>query len=73
VALAVLVCCTLLVAASGRSASGGDVGWNGFGNTPDENRHSSLTQITPQNVDQLGRLFTVDSSRSPSSRTARCM
>jgi PQQ-dependent dehydrogenase (methanol/ethanol family) len=60
VALAVLACCTLLVAASGRSASGGDVGWTGFGNTPDENRHSPLTQITPQNVDQLGRLFTVD-------------
>ena len=59
-ALAVLVCCALLAVASGRGASGGDVGWLGFGNTPDENRHSPLTQITPQNVDQLGRLFTVD-------------
>ena len=37
-----------------------NVGWLGFGNTPDELRHSPLTQITPHNVDQLGRLFTVD-------------
>ncbi|MGZ4389914.1 MAG: hypothetical protein ACXVZL_11090, partial [Gaiellaceae bacterium] len=37
-----------------------DVGWGGFGNTPDENRHSPLTQIGTGNVGQLGRLFTVD-------------
>ncbi len=37
-----------------------DVGWGGFGNTPDENRHSPLTQIGTGNVAQLGRLFTVD-------------
>jgi PQQ-dependent dehydrogenase (methanol/ethanol family) len=36
------------------------VGWLGFGNTPDENRHSPLTEIDKKNVKQLGRLFTVD-------------
>jgi alcohol dehydrogenase (cytochrome c) len=42
------------------SGAPGDVGWGGFGNTPNQNRHSSLTLITKANVDQLGRLFTVD-------------
>ena len=37
-----------------------NAGWGGFGNTPDELRHSPLTQITPANVGQLGRLYTVD-------------
>jgi len=37
-----------------------DIGWGGFGNTPDENRHSPLTEIGTGNVAQLGRLFTVD-------------
>ena len=37
-----------------------DVGWGGFGNTPDENRHSPLTQVDVGNVSKLGRLFTVD-------------
>ena len=30
----------------GRQTPRDDVGWGGFGNTPDENRHSPLTQIT---------------------------
>ena len=34
--------------------------WSGWGNTPDQNRHSPLTAITPDNVAQLGRVFTVD-------------
>src|SRR3954470_12184113 len=52
---------TLLGSAAARnSATPGNVGWGGFGNTPDELRHSPLTQITPGNVDQLGRLYTVD-------------
>jgi PQQ-dependent dehydrogenase (methanol/ethanol family) len=34
--------------------------WLNFGNTVDENRYSPLTQITPSNVDQLGRVFTAD-------------
>ena len=37
-----------------------NVGWGGFGNTPDENRHSPLTQITRTTSAQLGRVFTVD-------------
>ena len=36
-----------------------NVGWGGFGNTPDELRHSPLT-ITKSNVAQLGRAHTVD-------------
>ena len=60
---------TLLVAAplvssalAGPSANASlaNVGWGGFGNTPDENRYSPLTQIDPSNVSQLGREFTVD-------------
>jgi alcohol dehydrogenase (cytochrome c) len=50
----------LLTAAAARTGAAGDVGWGGFGNTPDENRHSPLTQINKDNVDQLGRVFTVD-------------
>jgi PQQ-dependent dehydrogenase (methanol/ethanol family) len=37
-----------------------NVGWGGFGNTPDENRYSPLTQINTGDVNSLGRLFTVD-------------
>ncbi len=63
-ALAVLVVAgisgILLTAAAARTGAAGDVGWGGFGNTPDENRHSPLTQITKDNVAQLGRVFTVD-------------
>jgi alcohol dehydrogenase (cytochrome c) len=51
---------TLLASASARIGAAGDVGWGGFGNTPNENRHSPLTQVTKDNVDQLGRVFTVD-------------
>jgi alcohol dehydrogenase (cytochrome c) len=39
---------------------GADVGWGGFGNTPDENRHTPLAEVTKSNVDQLGRLYTLD-------------
>ncbi len=34
--------------------------WLAFGRTPDQNRYSPLTQITRANVDQLGRVYTVD-------------
>ena len=34
--------------------------WPSFGNTLDQMRHSPLTQITPGNIDQLGRAFTFD-------------
>ena len=50
----------LLSSASARTSASLDVGWGGFGNTPDELRHSPLTQITADNVDKLGRVYTVD-------------
>ena len=50
----------LLASAGARSGAQLNVGWGGFGNTPDENRHSPLTDITSSNVSQLGRAFTVD-------------
>jgi alcohol dehydrogenase (cytochrome c) len=50
----------LLASAGAHTNALANVGWGGFGNTPDENRHSPLTQITTSNVDQLGRAFTVD-------------
>jgi PQQ-dependent dehydrogenase (methanol/ethanol family) len=34
--------------------------WLGFGRTPDQNRHTPLTSITPANVSQLQRVYTVD-------------
>ena len=49
-----------LSTAGAQSSSNANVGWGGFGNTPDENRYSPLTQIDPGNVSSLGRLFTVD-------------
>ena len=45
----------LLASASARTGAEPNIGWGGFGNTPDEYRHSPLTQITPENVAQLGR------------------
>ena len=50
----------LLASAGARNGASLNVGWGGFGNTPDENRHSPLTQIDAGNIGQLGRLFTVD-------------
>jgi alcohol dehydrogenase (cytochrome c) len=55
----------LLTLAAGASArhtapAAADVGWLSWGNTVDENRYTSLSQIGPSNVDQLGRAFTVD-------------
>ena len=37
--------------------------WTGFGRTPDNLRHSPLTQIDRANVDRMGRVFTVDLRR----------
>jgi alcohol dehydrogenase (cytochrome c) len=50
----------LLASASAGTKVSGNVGWGGFGNTPDNLRHSSLTQITTGNIGQLGRAYTVD-------------
>ena len=49
----------LFLAAAGSGAEG-DVGWRGWGNTPDNQRYSPLTLIDKDNVDQLGRIFTVN-------------
>ena len=81
--LAVLVGVALTSATAATNASGPNVGWGGFGNTPNENRHSPLTIINTSNVANLGRVVTVDfhaidaasaaaSSRSRSRRTERC-
>jgi PQQ-dependent dehydrogenase (methanol/ethanol family) len=58
--VAALAAGTLLGSAAARDSATADVGWGGFGNTPDELRHSPLTQINPVNVDQLKRVYTVD-------------
>ena len=62
--LLVLVALVLLGGASAsRTADTGTVNWQTFGNTVDENRYSPLTQIKPDNVSQLGRVFTFDLNR----------
>ncbi len=58
--LAAMLCAVLISSALAGTSSDANVGWGGFGNTPDENRHSPLTQIDPSNVSSLGRAFTVD-------------
>jgi len=55
-----LLALVVLNGASARPTAGGSVNWVDFGNTPNENRYSPLTQITPDNVSQLGRAFTFD-------------
>jgi alcohol dehydrogenase (cytochrome c) len=50
----------VLASASAGTNANANVGWGGFGNTPNELRHSPLTQITKGNVDGLGRVVTVD-------------
>ncbi len=53
-----------VVGVVGTAASGSPAAsftdWSGFGNTPENVRHSPLTQITTKNVSELGRVFTVD-------------
>ena len=48
-------------AVAAEAPSTGD--WTGFGRTPDNLRHSPLTQIDPGNVARMGRVFTVDLRR----------
>jgi PQQ-dependent dehydrogenase (methanol/ethanol family) len=47
-------------AAHRSAASAGTTNWLSFGNTVDENRYSTLTQIDANNVSNLGRSFTID-------------
>ena len=49
-----------LVLTASSSGASGDVGWRGWGNTPDNMRLSSLTQIDKGNIDQLGRIYTLN-------------
>ena len=58
--LLALASAAALAFAGAGSSAGGDVGWLGWGNTPNNMRLSSLTQITKSNVDQLGRVYTVN-------------
>ena len=69
-AFRVALVATMLVLVSGGGASArydaataASTDWLSFGNTLDQVRHSPLTQITPGNVDQLGRAFTLDLNR----------
>jgi len=57
----------LVASAAARPDALANVGWGGFGNTPDELRHSPLTEITQGNVDRLGRVFNVDFQKIDSS------
>ena len=60
-ALAALVVGTLVgVSSSANSAGRGGGDWAAFGRTVDNNRYSPLTDITPANVGQLGRVYTKD-------------
>ena len=52
-----------LCAGGGAVAADATGDWTGFGRTPDNNRHSPLTQIDRDNVDRMGRVFTVDLRR----------
>jgi PQQ-dependent dehydrogenase (methanol/ethanol family) len=53
-----------VAAATASHSAAGDANWSSFGNTADQNRHSPLTQITPGNVDQVGRAFTFDLNKA---------
>ncbi len=53
----------VLLTASGASAkhlAAGNANWSSWGNELNQNRYSPLTSISPDNVGQLGRAFTVD-------------
>ena len=48
------------VSASGPEFSPDDGDWGTFGGTYDQVRHSPLTEISADNIDRLGRVFSVD-------------
>ncbi len=62
IGLAAISVLTLLVGGASATtvATGTSSNWLLFGNTPNENRYSPLTQITPSNASSLGRAFTFD-------------
>jgi alcohol dehydrogenase (cytochrome c) len=57
VAGAGLILLVLVLVGSGASADQPNGDWVGFGRTNDNMRHSPLTQITPDNVKDLGRTY----------------
>ena len=65
-AIAIIVVLLLVVAGLGGAvlragaaeSSSGD--WTSFGRTPDNMRHSPLTQVDKSNVDKLGRVVNLD-------------
>lgn len=62
-----LVALLLLISVGGASAqvrADSFTNWTNFGNTVNENRFSTLAQITPANVSQLGRVFTFDLNKA---------
>jgi PQQ-dependent dehydrogenase (methanol/ethanol family) len=59
-ALAVLVPVAVSLAAGARSSATPPGDWTAFGRTPDNSRLSPLTEITPDNVAQLQRVYSVD-------------
>jgi alcohol dehydrogenase (cytochrome c) len=60
VALAAALAIAGAGAGAGANGAGSPGNWAAWGNTPDQNRYSTLTQINRGNVAQLGRLYTVD-------------
>jgi PQQ-dependent dehydrogenase (methanol/ethanol family) len=58
--VAVLVPVAVSLAAGGRSSAPAAGDWTSFGRTPDNNRLSPLTEITPANVTQLERVYSID-------------
>jgi alcohol dehydrogenase (cytochrome c) len=55
-----LVAVTSLHAAGNAPAAEPPGDWLGFGRTPDNNRRSPLTELTPANVAKLGRVYSIN-------------
>lgn len=60
VVLSVVALAVALAAASVSSGADSNGDWVTYGGTFDQNRHSPLTQITPDNVATLGRVWSYD-------------
>ncbi len=58
--VAVLTAVTGSIAAGSHSSAIAAGDWLSFGRTPENNRLSPLTEITPSNVDQLQRVYALD-------------
>jgi PQQ-dependent dehydrogenase (methanol/ethanol family) len=61
--VACLACAAAALAAAVGTAGGAATGtsdWPTFGGSIDAHRHSPLTEVTPANVTQLGRVFRID-------------